>query len=380
MNTVELAGEWFDWSHAESIAAIGEQEWDLCADHHPLVRHGFFSALESSNSLGFDRGAVQGYLALRDGGGVLAACVPTTLKWGNLREFGPEISWLHHGFADGCFAWPKLQACSPYFPQAAPKILVHPRWQSAAFRSDLIRLLVGLGLATPGISAFNLMHIPADAARECAAQGAQISQELSSVWTNPGVSRFEDYVAWLPNRKRYRLHKERSTSDALGFTFAVRAGADISPRLIDDFYRGWENTCQGHGGAPWLPPDLFAALGERMPDAVRLFTAHDGSRYVAGVFCFQSRDTLYLQTWGAVENVPGLCFEMLCYRAMEYAVGQGLTRIDAGLSIPYKTGRGYADEPVFNAHWFYNDRLAELARSFLPPGPASEGQRLIQVG
>lgn len=375
MSTVMLLGETFDWDHTESITAIDEQAWDLCADQNPLVRHGFFRALESSNSLGFDRGAVPGYFVLRDGCGVLAACVPTMLKWGNLREFGPEISWLHSGFEEGSFAWPKLQACSPYFPQAVPKLLVHPRWQSTAFRAELIRLLVGLGAATQGISVFNLMHIPAEAARECAAEGALISQEFSSIWTNPGVSRFDEYVAWLPNRKRYRLRKERAISDALGFTFAVLAGAEVSPGLIDDFYHGWRNTCERHGGAPWLPPELFAELCGRMPEAVRLFTARDRGRYVAGVFCFQSRDTLYLETWGAVEDVPGLCFEMLCYRAMEFAVSQGLTRIDAGLSIPYKTGRGYVDEPAFNAHWFYDDRLAELAQDVLD-GPEFSAQRL----
>ena len=121
MHQVQFAGEKFAWSHIESISEIDESEWDACTDGHPLVRHAFFRALEVSGSIGPDMGVVPGYFVLRDATGTISACVPTVLKWGNLREFGPEIHWLERGLAQGCFEWPKFQACSPYYPQIAPK-------------------------------------------------------------------------------------------------------------------------------------------------------------------------------------------------------------------------------------------------------------------
>lgn len=317
MNRVVILGEEFAWSHVESMSDIDEQQWDACAGDYPVVRHGFFRALEESGSLGPGTGVLPGYFTLRDGGGRLIAGVPTALKWGNLREFGPEMIWLRSGLQSGCFAWPKVQACSPLFPRMAPKLLIHPRWRCPPFRSELLRLLVGLGAATDGASAFNLMHIPADSARECAAEGALISRELRSAWANPGVATFDDYIAWLPHRKRRILRRERARVAALGLRFAVHTGDEVSEAMIDDFYAGFSEVCRQHGGMPWLPSALFTELCRRLPDSVRLFTAHDGGDYVAGIFCFQSRDTLYVDTWSAVRDVPGLSFEMLCYGAQE---------------------------------------------------------------
>lgn len=378
MHQVQFAGEEFVWSHIESISEIDESEWDACADGHPIVRHSFFRALEVSGSIGPNMGVVPGYFVLRDAAGTIAACVPTALKWGNLREFGPEIHWLQPGLTSGSFHWPKFQACSPLFPRLAPKLLIHPRLRSDASRAELIRLLHRLG-ADAGFSVLNLMHIPADEAQQCAAQGALISHEFRSYWTNPGVSHFEDYVALLPARKRRMLRRERARVDALGLTFAVRHGSEVSAELIGDFYDGFAAVCNRHGGRPWLPQTMFEQLCRQMPDAVRLFTAHSSDRYVAGVFCFQSDRTLFVDTWSSPDEVPGLSFEMLCYRPMEYAIEHGLADIDAGLSITYKELRGYTRDPVFNAHWFYDEQLAGLARSVLMPS-GSEAQRLLDIG
>lgn len=371
---MEILGEEFRWIHLESIADIDRRQWDACAGGHPLLRHGFFRALESSGSVGRGTFWAPGYFVLLDGDGVMAAGAPTFLKWGGLREFGPEITWLQAGVAAGCFDWPKFQLCSPLYPQTAPKLLIHPSRRSTAFRSELLRVLVGLGLAQ--FSAVDIMHIGADDARACSAMGALISSEFTSVWANPGVTRFEDYVAGLPSRKRRMLRRERAAAHRLGLTFAVHSGAEIPTRLIDDFFDGFTATCGRHGGAPWFPRALLDQLIERMPDAVRVFTAHDGIRYVAGVFCLRSTDTLYLEHWSAPHDVPGLCFEMMCHRAIEYAIDEGLQRVDAGVPMPYKTIRGYRDEPVFNAHWFGDERLASLARRVL----ASEAQSAFNIG
>lgn len=377
MHRVTILGEEFTWSHAESITAVDEQQWDRCADRHPLVRHAFFRALESSGSVGPDRGVVPGYLTVRDAAGELAAAVPTVLKWGGLREFGPEIHWLQRGVTQGCFSWPKFQACSPFYPQIAPKLLIHPRRRSAAFRDAVLALLIDL--AANQFGTFSLMHISADDARDAAARGALISTEPGSLWTNPGVGTFADYVAQLPKRKRQMLRRERAHARSLGLRFAVHPGAEVSAAMIGDFYAGHAEVCRRYGGSPWLPQAVFEQFCRLMPDAVQLFTAHDGDEYVAGAFRFRSADTLYNQTWSAVREVAGLPFEMACYMSIEYAIDNGLTNIDAGLSIPYKAERGYRAQPVFNAHWFFDDRLAALARQVLGASEPS-AQSLVEVG
>lgn len=377
MNRVVILGEEFAWSHVESISDIDEQRWDACAGGYPLVRHGFFRALEESGSLGLERGVAPGYFVLRDANGDLVAGVPTALKWGNLREFGPEIRWLNSGLAAGSFHWPKFQACSPFFPQATPKLLIHPDRRSAPFRAELLRLLIDLGAGQ--FTNFSLMHISEADAQECAAGGALISHEPGSLWINPGVATFADYLAQLPRRKRRMIRRERADAHGLGLTFAVRSGAEVTPALIDDYYAGHRAVCRRYGGVPWLPQALFERFCRLMPDAVRIFTAHDGDDYVAGTFRFQGADTLFNQTWSAVREVPSLVFEMSCYSAIEYAIDNGLSRIDAGLSNPHKARRGYPVQPVYNAHWFFDDRLAGLAAEVLTSPEFSAGERLLEV-
>lgn len=358
-------------SVAESIFDIDETQWDTCAGESPVVRHGFFRAMELSGSIGPGCVVVPRYVVLKDAAGQVIACTPTMLKWGNLREFGPEIGWLNAGLETDCFSWPKFQACSPYFPRMAPKLLTHPSWPAPELRAVLLEALSQLGeqlLPVPR-SAFNLMHIPADLAQECAAQGAVISREARSVWRNPGAATFEEYLGRLPSRKRRAVRRERAEVAALGLTFETLEGAEISDGLIEEFHSGFAEVCARHGIQPWLQAEAFRQLCRQMPESVLLSAAFQSNRYVAGIFTLRGGAVLYLDTWSARNPSPGLSFELACYRPIEYAIANGLHTIDAGLVSGYKGTRGYTADPVFNAHWFYNERLAALATAII----AAEG-------
>lgn len=359
---------------AQSIDEIDPAQWDACAGDSPVVRHAFFRALEQSGSLGPQRGVLPRYIGLREPGGPdgsdrvrgrLVACAPAMWKWGNKREFGPEIRWLKAGIEAGCFAWPKFQVSSPFYPMMGPKLLVHPSLPAAPMRAALLKLLVQLGRREDGHSAFSLMHITAEVARECAAMGALISHEVRSAWHNPGYASFADYVQQLPHRKRHHLLKERRKVAALGLSYRLFRGSDITAPLLADFYEGFSRVCARYGGRPWLPMTMLAQLCQQMPEAVCILAAFEGERYVAGVFWLQDSTTLYGDIWSALQERTGLCFELVCYRQMEYAVEQGLRCVDAGPVGPHKTLRGYTPEAVYHAHWFYNEELEALARKQL---------------
>jgi len=163
---------------AKSNREVDEAQWDVCAGDSPVVRHAFFRALEDSGCLGLARGVMMRYVVLREPGGHIMACAPTMLKWGNKREFGPEIHWLKAGIEQGCFAWPKFQAGSPFYPLMGPKLLTHPDPNGQALRAKLIKLLMQLGMREDRRGAFNLMHITQEMAQECANMGALISHEI----------------------------------------------------------------------------------------------------------------------------------------------------------------------------------------------------------
>lgn len=293
------------------------------------------------------------------------ACAPTMLKWGNKREFGPEIHWLKAGIEQGCFAWPKFQAGSPFYPMMGPKLLTHPDANGQALRAKLIKLLMQLGMREDRRGAFNLMHITQEMAQECANMGALISHEIRSGWHNKGFEKFSDYLLNLPHRKRRMLLKERKAVVNLKLEDRCYTGNQISRTLIDDYYEGLIRVSLRYGGKPWLPKQMFIELCEKMPQAVRMFAAFSNGRFVAGVFALQDNTTLYTDTWSAMEVIPELCFDYVCYRPIEYALDHGLKTIDAGPVGNHKTIRGYEAESVYHAHWFYSDELKNIALKVL---------------
>ena len=350
---------------AKSIREIDETQWDVCAGDSPVVCHAFFRALEDAGCLGLARGVVMRYVVLREPGGRILACAPTMLKWGNKREFGPEIKWLKAGMEQGCFAWPKFQAGSPFYPMMGPKLLTHPDGDGLALRAALIKLLFQLGLREDRRSAFNLMHISQEMASECEKMGALISHELRSSWHDKGFEDFADYLAKLPHRKRRMLLKERKAVASLKLENHCYTGDQISLALMDDYYQGLIQVCARYGGKPWLPKQMFVELCKQMPQSVRMFAAFSNGRFVAGVFCLQDSSTLYTDTWSAMEVIPELCFDYVCYRPIEYALNHGLKTIDAGPVGNHKTIRGYEVESIYHAHWFYNDDLKKIALQVL---------------
>ena len=351
---------------AGSIFDIDPEQWDACAGTIPWVRHGFFRALELSGCFGDDRGVIANYVTLRDRAGTLVACAPGMLKWSNKREFGPEILWLTAGLEAGLFSWPKFQVGTAFYHWMAPKVLLHPDWRSGQLEADFLEMLHRLGERPDGRSAFNVMHIPRESAIECTRHGALVSAELRAAWHNPGVESFGEYVRRLPGRKRRRLITERRQAAALGLKFDMVSGADVSDELIGEFFEGFRAVCERHGNQPWVPAEMFRQLCIQMPDSVRLMTAFDGDRYVAGGFFMVGGDVLYFDTWSEPgDHLPGLVFEMACYRPIEYGISNGYTEIDAGLFAEYKSVRGFVVEPVCNAHWFYTEEMAALAAGIL---------------
>jgi predicted N-acyltransferase len=356
-------------SVVDSIADVDPVQWDACAGDVPLLAHAFFLALERSGTASRRRGVVPKYVLVRDAAGTLLACAPAMLKVGTVAEYGPEHLWLKAGHAGGCFAWPKFQAGVPFYPVRGEKLLVRPGPHEAALRTTLVDALVHLASSHPGLRALNVMNIGRERALELRSRGWLLSSERHCFWRNPGHESFDAYAASLPHRKRYQVLKERRRVARLGRDTRILPGRDVGPALLDAYYRGHAKVCRRYGMRPWLPVGMFAHLIERMPDAVRLIAAFDGDRYVAGIFCLVGGRTLYLRTWSALDDVPFLPFELICYRPIAMAIEQGLGHVDSGLIGMHKVHRGYAVEPVYSAHWFFDDRLRELARATLSAMP-----------
>jgi uncharacterized protein len=264
-----------------TIDDIDPRSWNACAEGHPFVQHAFLKSLEKAGAFSINRGVLPRHVLLLDDRLNLLACAPAMLKWGTLREYGPEIRWLQEGIDTGCFAWPKFQVGVPFFPAMGPKLLVRPDLKKQPLQAAMIRLLCRLRQKGEPIQIFNVLHIDQPTANYCRAQGALISKEWHSMWSHSGAASWDAYVGSLHARKRYQLRKERREAEATGFDFRVLRGKQLTDRILSDYFEGHRRVCARYNMRPWLPSGMYGAIADAMQRSVMMMAYFDGEAYMA---------------------------------------------------------------------------------------------------
>jgi predicted N-acyltransferase len=96
-----------------------------------------------------------------------------------------------------------------------------------------------------------------------------------------------------------------------------------------------------------------------------LFMALRNGQPIAGALNLIGADTLYGRYWGAVEEVQFLHFELCYYQAVDWAIANGLTYVQAGAQGEHKLARGY--EPVItrSAHFIVDPGFRTAVERFL---------------
>ena len=63
--------------------------------------------------------------------------------------------------------------------------------------------------------------------------------------------------------------------------------------------------------------------------------------------------------------MPFLHFELCYYQAIEWAIGRGLARVEAGAQGQHKIARGYLPTAVYSAHYIADPALRGPVERFL---------------
>ena len=86
---------------------------------------------------------------------------------------------------------------------------------------------------------------------------------------------------------------------------------------------------------------------------------------VAGAMNFIGRETLFGRHWGALEDHPCLHFELCYYRAIDYAIANGLGRVEAGAQGGHKLARGYLPVATHSLHWIAEPGFRRAVAQYL---------------
>ena len=346
-----------------TIHDIPPAEWDACAGTaNPFVSHAFLACVEDSGSAGPRTGWMPRHAALRDQAGTLVAAAPMYAKSHSYGEYVFDHGWARAFEQAGGNYYPKLQVAVPFSPVPGPRLLVNPAVQlpASVLADALAQACREMKLSS--------VHVTFCSEADFAALGeAGWLQRIGTQyhWQNEGYASFDDFLGALNSRKRKSIRRERRDAQAAGLEFVTLRGGEITEAHWDAFYRFYESTVDRKWGSAYLTKPFFSMLGERLGDAVVLMLAlHEGTP-VAGALNLMGEDALYGRNWGCIGDWPFLHFELCYYQAIDFAIGHGLSRVEAGAQGEHKIQRGYLPSATYSGHWIAHRGLRRAIADFL---------------
>jgi len=367
-----------DLTLLDSLSDIPEAEWDAVAAPEqadgrpvdPFTSHRFLSALDISGSTGKGTGWQARPLVLRDHGELLAA-TPLYVKTNSQGEYIFDHGWADALERAGGRYYPKLQIAVPFTPATGRRFL-----GAEAYRETLWQAAIGI-TAQNRLSSLHATFCTVEEAEALAGvEGTlhRVTQQFH--WENRGYQSFDDFLADLSSRKRKMIRKERETARASGLTIRALTGDEIEPQHWDAFWAFYQDTGSRKWGHPYLTRDAFRLFHDRMRNDILLVLAFDGARPVAGALNFIGRDTLFGRYWGCVEDHPFLHFELCYYQAIDWAIAQGLQRVEAGAQGEHKLARGYLPVETHSLHWIAEPSFRKAVDRYLQAERQAVGEEI----
>ncbi|MGJ8603252.1 MAG: GNAT family N-acetyltransferase [Marivita sp.] len=354
-----------------SIAQIAAEDWDACAcpetadggrAYDPFTTHRWIKAFEDSRSVGTGTGWDPRYLTAEKDGQIIA-CAPLYAKSHSQGEYIFDHNWAHAWERAGGRYYPKLQIAVPFTPATGRRFLTRP-----GFEAEGISALVQGAIQVTADNDLSSLHITFCTEADAIA-GEQIGllrrRTQQYHWENRGYANFDAFLADLSSRKRKTIRKERDRAQAFGGTIHQLTGDQITPDHWDAFWDFYQDTGARKWGTPYLTRKFFDLAHERLRDDILLVMAERDGAWVAGALNVIGRDTLYGRYWGCTEDHPCLHFELCYYQAMDYAIAQGQTRVEAGAQGDHKLSRGYLPVYTHSLHWIADAGFADAVARFL---------------
>ena len=353
-----------------SVTDVAAADWDAVACPEaqvgrpidPFTTHRFLAALDMSGSTGKGTGWQPRPLVARLGGQIIAAA-PLYAKGHSQGEYIFDHNWAQAYENAGGRYYPKLQMAVPFTPATGRRFLTAPGHTDAG-RAALVQGALQLA-AQNQISSLHITFCTEDEAQAGEGMGLMRRTTQQFHWENRGYTNFDAFLADLSSRKRKTIRKERDTARGFGGTILLLTGDQIEPQHWDAFWAFYQDTGARKWGTPYLTRAAFDALHATMRDDMLLVLAMRDGRPIAGALNFIGRDTLFGRYWGCVEDHACLHFELCYYRAIDWAIAHGLSRVEAGAQGEHKLARGYLPTPVHSLHWIADPGFARAVAQYL---------------
>ncbi len=346
-----------------SINELALEDWDkLNPTGHPFVTHGFLSALEESKCVGKNTGWDISHFCIYDEKKRLRAAIPHYLKYHSYGEYIFDQSWANAYERAGKNYYPKSLGAIPFTPVPGPRLLSSESDTDAkqALLSYIEKIVERNNLSSAHINFINLSDLAVTRK-----MGWMIREGLQFHWHNQGYNKFDDFLDKLTSRKRKNIRKERESIQKSTLNFVHLVGEDIKVKHWDIFYECYLATIEKKWGGAYLTRNFFHCLSKKLKNEILLILCFDQDTPVAGALNLIGSNTLYGRNWGSLRNIPFLHFETCYYQAIEFAIQNGIKRVEAGAQGLHKVSRGYLPQKTYSAHKIVNPQFEEAIKQFL---------------
>ncbi len=347
------------------VGGVSAADWNRCAGSvNPFVRQEFLAALEDSGSASAESGWLPRHLICTDASDRLLGALPLYLKGHSWGEYVFDHGWARAWEQAGGSYYPKVQGSIPFTPATGPRLLIDPAADRPTVAAALIQGVEAL-TAQHGFSSAHITFLPEDDLPAFRAAGWLVREGVQYHWHNQGYRDFDDFLEALSSRKRKNIRKERARVADAGLTLEGLTGADLTPAVWDRFYDFYLDTVDKRWGSAYLHRSFFERL-DGLRDQVLLVVARDGGGdTIAGALNFIGQDTLFGRNWGCLADYRMLHFEACYYQAIDFAIRQGLQRVEAGAQGQHKIARGYLPTRIYSVHHIPHEGFRTAVARFL---------------
>lgn len=368
-----------------SIRDIAPEDWNTCAydssvdtsvdsgaasedsEHQnrpadPFTTHAFLLALETSNSVGRGTGWIPQHLCAKQNGQIIAVA-PCYAKLHSQGEYVFDFAWANAYEEAGGDYYPKLQISVPFTPVTGPRLLTRSGFEEIG-KAALIQGAVTL-CDQNDLSSLHLTFCTKSEAQAGKSMGLldRLGQQFH--WENAGYNSFDDFLAALSARKRKAIRKERSQAQRFDGEILQLSGDEIRPEHWDAFWQFYQDTGARKWGTPYLTRAFFDEIHLHMRNDILLVLAMRDDVAVAGALNFIGQNVLFGRYWGCLEDHPALHFELCYYQAIDFAIANGLRRVEAGAQGEHKLARGYMPSPTHSLHWIADPGFKHAIAAYL---------------
>ncbi|MCC3504367.1 MULTISPECIES: GNAT family N-acetyltransferase [unclassified Microcoleus] len=352
------------------LADIPQASWDALAMplKTPFLEWDWLNNLETSGSATGKNGWLPHHLTVwRDK--ELIACAPLYVKSHSYGEFVFDNQWADLAQRLGIEYYPKLMGMTPFTPAEGYRFLIAPGEDEDELTGIMVSAIDHF-CDRHNISGCNFLYVDPVWRTRMEQHGFSAWLHHSYIWQNQSYQNFDNYLGAFNANQRRNIKRERKAVETAGLLVKTLTGDEIPQAMFGQMYAFYENTCDKFGwwGSKYLTKRFFEQLHDNYRDRVLFVAAYDkeDERQPMGMsFCLYKGDRMYGRYWGSLQEIDCLHFDACYYTPIEWAIDRGIQTFDPGAGGRHKKRRGFPATPNYSLHRFYNNRLAQILKSYI---------------